>query len=122
MLDYLIAHQQIVFAWMFGGFCGTIMSIAIDNSVLNLYEARGEERATIISAVVQGIKISLLASLLSTIFVIIDYWLSFAPLAFDLQTITKDGLITGFTFAFLCAMSNTIIIASERAISSRNQN
>ena len=61
MLDYLISHQQIVIAWILGGFCGTMLSIAIDNNILDLYEARGEERPIAISAVIQGIKLSLLS-------------------------------------------------------------
>ena len=122
MFDYLIAHQQIVFVWMFGGFCGFFLSIAIDNNILNLYEARSEEQPTAIGVVIKGIKFSLLSGLLSAIFVLIDYWLSFAPLAIAYQSIFQDSLISEFTWSFICAMSNTIMVVCQRAISSQNQN
>lgn len=119
MLDYLIGHKQIILAWVIGSFLGGILSVIVDTYFLDLYETQNDYKQVIKKAIITGITISSIFSLMTAIFLVIDYWLSSTSPPTYLIFAANDSFLGGFIWSLVLAMSNTIIIFSERALSSK---
>lgn len=118
MLDYLIGHKQIILAWVIGGFLGGILSVIVDTYFLDLYETQNYKQV-IKKAILTGITTSSILGLMTAIFLVIDYRLSSTSPPTYLIFAANDSFLGGFVWSLVLAMGNTIIIFSERALSSK---